>query len=310
MTTQSKEGARTRLVIDYKAGRILANGNEVRLTGQQRLFLSLLLLNAGKPCSKGWLTEQIWTRRYKDPPKEKITDTLACLINKALREATGSGIYVIQSVARRGYLIPDTAIGDIGELIQDQEQEGRNAEAFKVNGMDIVYRNCTIWLGNVPLRLAYQEEELFLLLLRKQGHVLEKIDLLKHLHPEKNDIEMQELKLVDVLICKIRRTLSKAGAEVALIGTVWGQGYFAFPPEGPVSKEHPGDLPPLDGRWVPSRKLEVVKLVLAGKRTPEEIARYYPGVAPEQIERWTKIFMNYGLPGLRSTRAQFYANAV
>ena len=309
MRTQRASAKLEQATIDYKNGQILINGAIVPLSGQIKAFVIQLLSNAGRCCEKGWLMERVWARHSDRLPRDRTTHTLASHANKAFRTAAPGIGPVVKSVWNKGYLIPDFLVGDIRELIPDEERTQPVAELFSVNGYSVAYRNCCVWIDDVPVKLSTQETELLLHLLRNQGRVLEKIDLLEHLHPGAAASGVPELKLIDVLVCYIRKHLENAGASRPLIETAWGQGYIVPALETAAVPAWPIDLPPANVRWVPSRKFQLASLVLARRRTAREIAGYYPGLAPEQIERWVELVKKFGAPGLRSTFAQDYAAA-
>lgn len=68
------------------------------------------------------------------------------------------------------------------------------------------------------------------------------------------------------------------------------------------------ELPPPDTkRWVIRRKAEVVAAVDGGLLSLEEAcARYRLSI--EEFLSWERAIHRYGMPGLRSTRAQQYRN--
>ena len=66
------------------------------------------------------------------------------------------------------------------------------------------------------------------------------------------------------------------------------------------------ELPPPDTtRWVVSRKAAVVDAVRAGRITLEEALRRYQ-LTEEEYRSWERTFKQYGLSGLRATKAQQY----
>ena len=309
MRTQSVSASLDQPIIDYKNGQVLINGITVQLSDQERAFVAQLLLNAGRHCEKGWLLEQVWAHRSDRPPRDRAADTIACKANKAFRAAVPGIEAIVKSVWSRGYLIFDSQVGDIRELIPDEARVGPAVELFTVSGYNVAYRNCCVWINDTPIKLTTQQTELLLHLLRNQGRMLEKIELIEHLHPGAAVSGTPELKLIDVLVCYIRKSIESAGINRPIIDTVWGQGYIVSTSETASPAAWPSDLPPIDTRWVSSRKFQLASLVLSNRRTAREIAGYYPGLTSEHIERWVELVKKYGAPGLRSTRAQNYAAA-
>lgn len=81
-------------------------------------------------------------------------------------------------------------------------------DKFSVNGRDVY--------------LPRKKHKLLELLFLKRGRTVTKEMVFNHLYGWE---EPPELKIVDVFVCQIRRTLREAGLEQDCIQTVWGQGY-------------------------------------------------------------------------------------
>jgi hypothetical protein len=68
-------------------------------------------------------------------------------------------------------------------------------------------------------------------------------------------------------------------------------------------------LPPLDTRrWIARRKAAVVAAVNSGAIGREEACRRYE-LSEEEFRVWQRSIESFGVPGLRSTRAQIYQQA-
>jgi hypothetical protein len=66
------------------------------------------------------------------------------------------------------------------------------------------------------------------------------------------------------------------------------------------------NLPPISTkRWVPSRKAAVVAAVRGGLISLEEACNRY-SLRVEEFVAWRNSVDRYGLPGLRTTRTQYY----
>lgn len=63
--------------------------------------------------------------------------------------------------------------------------------------------------------------------------------------------------------------------------------------------------PPGTTRWVSRRKAQVVAAVEGGLLTPEEACTRYR-MSLEELANWQRLFDRVGLPGLRTTRIQYY----
>lgn len=66
------------------------------------------------------------------------------------------------------------------------------------------------------------------------------------------------------------------------------------------------DLPPPDTkRWVIRRKAEVVAAVHGGLLTLDDACRRY-SLSVEEFLSWQRAITDWGMPGLRATRLQYY----
>lgn len=180
------------------------------------------------------------------------------------------------------------------------------AETFSVSGMSFSHLDGCLWLNGERVRLTSLELRFLLLFLRNPGRTIEKITILEQLYRHTGKPISVELKLLDVLACKVRKKLKSAGADHPVLNTVWGQGYVLGDPDPQAVDQWPPDLPPRDARWVPSRKMKLVDLVLTSRRTAEDIVGHYPGLSLDTLDRWTRIVQKYGPRGLRTTRSQVF----
>ena len=80
--------------------------------------------------------------------------------------------------------------------------------------------------GN-PVRLTPKEYEILELLSLRKGTILTKEMFLNHLY---GGMDEPELKIIDVLICKLRKKLIQATGGSHNIDTVWGRGYVLRDP--------------------------------------------------------------------------------
>jgi hypothetical protein len=65
-------------------------------------------------------------------------------------------------------------------------------------------------------------------------------------------------------------------------------------------------LPKVNGRWVPSKKLMVVNGIKGGLITTEEFLERYPETSKEELNQWMRLAAHHGSASLRVTRAQVY----
>ena len=80
--------------------------------------------------------------------------------------------------------------------------------------------------GN-PVPLTPKEYEILELLSLCKGTILTKEMFLDHLY---GGMDEPELKIIDVLVCKLRKKLARATGGHNYIETAWGRGYFLRDP--------------------------------------------------------------------------------
>jgi two-component system cell cycle response regulator CtrA len=83
-----------------------------------------------------------------------------------------------------------------------------------------------VWVNGEILPISRREFSLMTVLLLKQGVVLSKSALMRHIY---EGAEEPENKAIDVLVCRLRQKLIAAGVP-DLIETVWGKGYMSRAP--------------------------------------------------------------------------------
>lgn len=194
----------------------------------------------------------------------------------------------------------------MSDLVTGVPRAQDRAETFSVRGMSFSHQDGCLWLDGERVRLTSLELRFLLLFLRNPGRTLEKITILEQLYSHTDEPISVELKLLDVLACKVRKKLKSAGADHPVLNTVWGQGYALSDPDPQAVDQWPPDLPPRNARWVSSRKMQLVDLVLTSKRTAEDIVGHYPGLTLDTLDRWIQIVQKYGPRGLRTTRSHLF----
>jgi DNA-binding response OmpR family regulator len=75
--------------------------------------------------------------------------------------------------------------------------------------------------GN-PVNLTQREYEILELLGLRKGTIVTKEMFLNHLYGGRNE---PEIKIIDVLVCNLRKRLARATGGHNYIETVWGRGY-------------------------------------------------------------------------------------
>ena len=78
-------------------------------------------------------------------------------------------------------------------------------------------------IGDTKLDLNAKEFRIIEFLALRKGAVLSKDVFMNHLY---GGIDEPEPKIIDVLMCKLCRKISNAGASGVVSDTIWGQGYI------------------------------------------------------------------------------------
>lgn len=92
--------------------------------------------------------------------------------------------------------------------------------------LDLTARDVRV--GDTRVELTSKEYQMLELLCLRKGSMVSKESFLDHLY---GGMDEPEMKIIDVFICKLRKKIETAGAQHALIETVWGRGYRVDIPE-------------------------------------------------------------------------------
>ncbi len=103
---------------------------------------------------------------------------------------------------------------------------GFPSSQVSVGNMMIDLSTRDVWVNDQPVRLTEKEFQVLEALTLKKGHVLTKDHFLNYLY---GGMDEPDAKIIDVIICKLRKKLISAGAD-NLISTVWGRGYVLRDP--------------------------------------------------------------------------------
>lgn len=190
----------------------------------------------------------------------------------------------------------------------------------------------TITAGGHPVRVTPMEYAIFKLLFLSIGTVVAKAMLLDYFYSGKDEPKM---KVLDVVMCKLRKKLAKANGGEQCIESVWGRGFVIRDPtnasdetaSGPCEctgkkSKYPflvrrtgtivrlpdgcilttASLPPPDTRWIASRKNLVVEAVIHGVITVEMAAKRY-ALSRAELNEWIRqrLFEQGGPRALRAT---------
>jgi two-component system cell cycle response regulator CtrA len=116
---------------------------------------------------------------------------------------------------------------------------GHAQSALRCGPLELHWHLQAAYVDGRKLDLTRREYEALSTLFMKQGAVVSKARLLESLYGAG---EEPEPKAIDVIICRLRKKLAKAGAA-ELIGTEWG-GYILRPAEESARRPAMVDLPP------------------------------------------------------------------
>lgn len=123
----------------------------------------------------------------------------------------------------------DVVFGDycFEELLARLRAIVRRSNGFACNtvtigDLTIDFESHRATVGETALKLTGYEAKILSALARNEGRTLSK-NLLMDTVWVGSDADS---KIVDVYICKLRKKLREAGGNPAMIGTVWGRGYF------------------------------------------------------------------------------------
>ncbi|HEY8290457.1 MAG TPA: response regulator transcription factor [Acetobacteraceae bacterium] len=104
--------------------------------------------------------------------------------------------------------------------------KGFSQPAVRIGALELNLDSREVSVDGRVVRLTGKEYAILELLVLRKGMVLTKEAFLNHLY---GGMDEPEMKIIDVFICKLRKKLTRAGAE-NLIGTVWGRGYMIREP--------------------------------------------------------------------------------
>ncbi len=116
---------------------------------------------------------------------------------------------------------------DKGGLIARVEAVLRRAarssdSIVEIGPMTLNMDKCVLEIGGQPLHLTVKEFGILEFLAQRMGTTISKDAILNHLYA---GLDMPELKIIDVFVCKLRRKLSRATGGQNYIRTIWNAGY-------------------------------------------------------------------------------------
>jgi len=84
----------------------------------------------------------------------------------------------------------------------------------------------TVCVCSTQVSLTNKEYQVLLFLVDRKGAVTTKQMFLDHLYL---GVDVPEIKIIDVFICKVRKKLAEPSSGENFISTVWGRGYSVDP---------------------------------------------------------------------------------
>lgn len=103
-----------------------------------------------------------------------------------------------------------------------RRSQGQAHNTVEFGGMVFDLQTHHLTIDGVKIPLTGHETRVLEALVMAKGHTLSKGALWDHLYPSGDGAEV---KIVDVLICKIRSKIQQAGGDRNHLATVWGRGY-------------------------------------------------------------------------------------
>ncbi len=109
-----------------------------------------------------------------------------------------------------------------------RRSKGHSQSVIKTGAILVNLDAKTVEAGNKPVHLTGKEYQMLELLSLRKGTTLTKEMFLNHLY---GGMDEPELKIIDVVICKLRKKLANATDGANYIETVWGRGYVLRDPQ-------------------------------------------------------------------------------
>ena len=106
--------------------------------------------------------------------------------------------------------------------VLDAADQGTSVSQVRTGKVLINLDKRVVSIDDQPVHLTGKEYGILELLGLRKGTVLTKEMLLDHLY---GGVDEPELKIIDVLVCKLRKKLAQATGGNHYIETVWGRGY-------------------------------------------------------------------------------------
>jgi hypothetical protein len=172
-------------------------------------------------------------------------------------------------------------------------------------GAKVAIGSIEVFVNEQPARLTYYERSFIGAVAKGEGKVRTPRMLLGDLYAGRNE---PELKIFDVVKCKIQRKLEKIHPDApSVLRHVWGRGFvFGARRETPAPAPLEG-LPRLGVRWVPNFKQAVVEGLRTGALRADQLFQHYHDLSQEELDEWIAAFAKHGHRGLHVTKTLNYA---
>jgi two-component system, cell cycle response regulator CtrA len=102
-----------------------------------------------------------------------------------------------------------------------RRHRGFTRSLIEIGNLTLSLSTREVHIAGLPVRLTGREYAVLELLVLKKGLTVSKDMFLSHLY---GGMDEAETKIIDVFICKLRRKLERAGADIVIV-TSWGQGH-------------------------------------------------------------------------------------
>lgn len=172
---------------------------------------------------------------------QQFSDMTGCEALRRLRAAQVATPVILLSRLPRG-LNPAEALGagadDVASTLSQpgeflarvqaiiRRNRGFSQSTIHIGPLTLDLNEKSAAVNGTPVHLTCKEYRLLELLVLRKNVVLSKETFLNHLY---GGLDEPDAKIIDVFICKMRKKLSRAGAD-GIIGTVWGHGYVLRTP--------------------------------------------------------------------------------
>lgn len=130
---------------------------------------------------------------------------------------------------------------DKGELVARiqaivRRSWGHSHPTIEAGKLSVNMLRRTVIANGVFVHLPSKEYSIVELLCLRRGRIVNKETILSHLYGE---VDVPDIKIVDVFICKLRKKIETVTGGDPCIETTWGRGYIVADPEAKVQTDGP-----------------------------------------------------------------------